>query len=166
MQNSLHTLKVPRYSNCWLIYSFLGKCGKRILGLVVDSPVDYENAIRGISKSITRSKILQNVIQTSVQSYFDMFPNTVKSYMEDSRDMCTENPFRIPTLYIFSCKDPIAPPEATLKVIAHQKKYNVSSFTQEFDTPHVQHYRHYPEQYMKRLDDFKNFIGIKNKSKL
>ena len=133
---------------------------------MADSPVDYDNAIRGISESITRSKVLQNVIQASVQGYFDMFPNTVKSYMLDSRDMCTENPFRIPTLYIFSCKDRISPPESTLKVIAHQKKYNVLSFAHEFDTPHVQHYRHYPDQYTKLLDDFVNFIGIKNKSKL
>ena len=133
---------------------------------MADSPVDYENAIRGISESITGSKILQNIIQTSVESYFDMFQNTVKSYMLDSNDMCTENPFRIPTLYIFSYKDSIASPETSLKIIAHQKKYNVPSFTHEFDTPHVQHYRHYPDQYLKLLDDFINFIGIRIKSKL
>ena len=87
---------------------------------------------------------------------------TVKSYLMDSNRLYLENPLKLPTLYIYSHNDKVAKPDTILDSLACQKKRNVPVFTHEFDTPHVQHFRYYPEQYVKLLDDFIDFIKIRN----
>ena len=154
-----------RNSFYWHLLSYLGICGDRIFGHVTDSAVEAVLAPKGISTSITNSKILQNIFQKSLETYIDMFPVTVKSYLMDSNRLYLENPLKLPThryIYIYSRNDKVAKPEAILNSFASQKKRNVPSFIYEFDTPHVQHFRKNPEKYAKLLDDFIDFIKIRN----
>ena len=129
---------------------------------MTDSAVEAVLAPKGISKSVTDSKILQNICQKSLETYIDIFSVTVKRYMKDSNRIYFENPLKLPTLYIYSHNDTVAKPDTILDSLACQKKRNVPVFTHEFDTPHVQHFRCYPEQYVKLLDDFIDFINIRN----
>ena len=142
--------------------SYLGICGDRIFGHVTDSAVEAVLAPKGISTSITDSKILQHIFQKSLETYIDMFPVTVKRYLMDSSRLYLENPLKLPTLYIYSRNDKVAKPEAILNSFVCQKKRNVPSFIHEFDTPHVQHFRKNPQQYANLLDDFIDFIKIRN----
>ena len=91
-----------------------------------------------------------------------MCPVTVKKYHVDANRLYVENPLKLPSLYIYSRKDNVARHETIIYSWACQKKRNVPSFIHEFDTPHVQHFKYYPEQYAKLLDDFIDFIMIRN----
>ena len=129
---------------------------------MTDSVVVAGLAPKGISISVTDSKILQNIFQKSLEIYIDIFSVTVKRYIEESGRHYFENPLKLPTLYIYSRNDKVAKPDTILDSLACQKKRNIPVFTHEFDTPHVQHFRYYPEQYVKLLDDFIDFIKIRN----
>ena len=79
---------------------------------------------------------------------------------ETASKMYYENSLRIPTMYMYSNNDIISLPDAPFQSIPFQK--DVPSFFHEFDTPHVQHFKNYPEKYMQLLDNFLDFIKIKD----
>ena len=125
-----------------------------------DSVTGIEEATGGVGASITDHKLLQKVISKSLDTYIDMFPNKTKFHYQKADDIYVQNPLRIPTLYIHSNRDRVSTPATPLRSIAHQKQLNIPSFYHEFDTPHVQHFRYYPEKYVELLDGFLNFINL------
>ena len=124
---------------------------------------DIGGATRGISVSVTESKILQNSIQWSIDTYINAFPQNVKCHFQKAYDIYVDNPLRIPTLYIHSSKDIVSIPAVPLKGIEHQKKLNILLFYHEFDTPHCQHFRFNHEKYSELIDDFIEFTQLKDK---
>ena len=144
-----------------LIFLFTGTFKERIIGHVSDSLSDIEGATRGISVSTTESKILQNFIQWSIDTYINAFPKKVKCHFQKAYDIYVDNPLRIPTLYLHSSKDVVSTPAVPLKSIEHQKKLNIPVFYHEFDTPHCQHFRFNREKYSELVDDFIRFTQLK-----
>ena len=147
----------PHFKRQTLIFLFSGPFKERIIGHVSDSASDIESASRGISVSVTKSKILQNFIQWSIDTYINAFPKKVGCHFQKAYDIYVWNPLRIPTLYIHSSKDIVSTPVVPLKSIKHQKKLNIPVFYHEFDTPHCQHFRLNHDKYSELVDAFIKF---------
>ena len=121
-------------------------------------------APRGLAASITQSHVSQNLIQKILETYINMFPVTVKYHFDRAYDICMENPLGIPTLCLYSSNDVILDLERIESNIAEQRKMNpgVPLLSYDFDAPHVQIFRHYPEKYSELLDDFFKFVQLKS----
>ena len=76
--------------------------------------------------------------------------------------MYHENPLALPTLYLYSPNDLVSGLEPIYKAMGIAKAKNIPHFSHVFDTQHVEHFRHYPEIYGRLLDDFFDFIKIKD----
>ena len=136
--------------------------GNRLVGHVSDSPVDVMGTAIGISKAVTESKILQKLIEKSIDTYLNVFYKQVTSHMWTAHKMYHENPLQIPTLYLYSPNDVVSALGPVYKGIRRAKEQNIPHFTHVFDTPHVEHFRRYPDIYTKLLKDFFDFLKIKN----
>ena len=137
----------------------------RIHGHVSDSALELESAPRGVSVSVSKMEPIQKFVKKALDKYIEKYPQKV-SHIRRNNDIYLENPLRIPTLYIHSSGDTIAKEERIKMphLVAKHNEMNIPSFYHEFDTPHVQHFRRYPEKYAELLDDFIEFIRIKQKN--
>ena len=149
---------VPPLTN----YLFAGNIGNRIQGHISDSPVGVSGLPKGISRIITDSKPIQSVIHKSIKTYLNTFSKSINHSLTTAQGVYFENPFRFPTLYLYSYNDVMFWPETLNIIAANRNKHNMSYVTHEFDSPHVQHFKFYPEKYSKLLDDFIDSIGINN----
>ena len=141
---------------------FPGIFKSRIYGHISDSALELESATRGVSVSVSNVQAIQKFVKKALDKYVEKYPHKV-SHIRKNNDIYVENPLRIPTLYIHSSGDTIAKEERIKMphLVAKHNEMNIPSFYYEFDTPHVQHFRSYPEKYAELLDDFIKFIRIK-----
>ena len=147
------------------MYFFPGKFKNRIHGHVSDSALELESATRGVSVSVSNVEAMQKFVKKALDKYIEKYPHKV-SHIRKNNDIYVENPLRIPTLYIHSSGDTIAKEERIKMphLVTKHNEMNIPSFYHEFDTPHVQHFRTFPEKYAELLDNFIEFIRIKEKN--
>ena len=141
---------------------FSGVFKNRILGHVSDSALELDSATRGVSASVSNIKFMQKAVKKALDTYIEKYPHKV-SHIRKNNEIYLENPLRIPTLYIHSRGDNIAKEERykLTKLVPKHNAMGVPSFYHEFDTPHVGHFRKYPEKYAELLDNFIAYIDIK-----
>ena len=80
----------------------------RIRGQVFDSPVDYEGVPRGIGMALSPYPIVQKSIKFALDSHLKMFPKQVLQYYKQSSGAFHKNPFRSPSLMLYSKCDLMA----------------------------------------------------------
>lgn len=115
--------------------------------------------------SVSNVEAIQKFVKKALDKYIKKYPQKV-SHIRKNNDIYLENPLRLPTLYIHSSRDTVAKEERIKmpNLVAKHNEMNIPSFYHEFDTPHVQHFLRYPEKYAELLDDFIEFIRIKQKT--
>lgn len=128
---------------------------QRILGVVMDSATPRETMLEGFPKSISASAIVGSAIKAVLASYLRMFPVSVASHFVEGAEAFETNPCELPMLMFYSSADPIAPSWKLDSVVADWERRGLVVHVRKFDdSPHVNHFRFYPERYKEALQGF------------
>eukprot|EP00818_Percolomonas_sp_WS_P003953 CAMPEP_0117436182 /NCGR_PEP_ID=MMETSP0759-20121206/875_1 /TAXON_ID=63605 /ORGANISM="Percolomonas cosmopolitus, Strain WS" /LENGTH=252 /DNA_ID=CAMNT_0005227773 /DNA_START=303 /DNA_END=1062 /DNA_ORIENTATION=+ len=142
----------------------------RYRGLIFDSTppkIDVDRFVRGFVggiKARSRSGAAQDLDPAFYQhwlltplAYFSLFlVFHGKHYQEFQENVLNQLPQRIPSLFIYSKRDILVPPQDVEAFIAEFQKRGASKIERLFftDSGHIMHYKMHPEEYEKKVADF------------
>ena len=141
-----------------------GQLPDRIIGQIFDSPVDIQGVPFGVSRAVTDNKVLQNIIQSSLELYLKVSENYTTKYYLKSSAAFHKNEMKVPSLLLYSERDPIGE-AGQIELVMNKWKNNgtvVHSRKWE-DSHHVSHYHQHPVEYIASLNQFLASIGLVDK---
>jgi hypothetical protein len=127
---------------------------QRVIGQVWDSVSPYSKTLKGIPEGIFPNNIvLQSIFSGVVTTFLKVHRSTTKSYI-DAIERFKTNRISSPALFIGSKIDTVASPEFSAECIKQWQARGIEVSHKLFDdSGHVQHYKKYPEEYLKTLED-------------
>lgn len=133
----------------------------RIIGQILDSPVDLHDIPFGISNAATENVLLKNAMRLSINLYFKL---TYKYTMEKF-SVCSKilygNPVRAPALFLFSDDDPVAASESCERCVELWKELGMDVMSKKWDSsPHVSHFYKHQQEYLELWLKFLKKVGI------
>ena len=163
----MHGFSVGAYLYCHSAVEIMSNPDKyadvqrRLKGIVMDSPVDFDFAARGLSRTITSVRWLQNALEKFFSFQFRYPLNFTMRRFHEMSKVFRENPLRLPALVFNSHRDEIASHERVNEAIATWRSYNVPVTDHWWsDSLHAAHYRKHPEEYAAFVRAFCRQIGI------
>ncbi|RXG70364.1 hypothetical protein Avbf_01003 [Armadillidium vulgare] len=122
---------------------------KRFVGQIWDSGADIYQIPRGIPKSVSNNKLLQNSMEKYLRWYLNFNYDTATCHYERASEAMHANVLNAPGLVIFSKTDPISDYSVNMSVIRDwEKNTNVAIFTKAFEnSSHVGHFQKYRKEY-------------------
>jgi len=158
----VHGFSVGAYLHGELLHKLHshGEVGKsiadRLVGQVMDSPVDVHKVSEGISKAITTVPGLQQSIQMSIAAYLHILDRPVTQYYRRSSAAFKENKLQLPTHFLYSFADPVGDAKHIEDVMNEWRARGITVSGRSWtDTPHVMHFMRYPIEY---IDSLKTFL--------
>lgn len=126
-----------------------------IRGMIFDSAVDVSGAPLGVSRSVGGETFLADFIQLIMRFYMWLaYPIATKHYQASSA-MFHSMFLRCPALLLFSKQDVISDAQINLSLAAEWSSLGINVTVKDFNhSRHVTHYRKYPDEYEKQIDDF------------
>jgi len=132
----------------------------RIAGQIWDSGVDMSGIPVGVSKSLTRNKLLQPVLEGSLR-WFMNTQRHITCHYERAQEKMVGGYLNKPALFLISKVDPIGTPQMNYHCYNQWKKRGVPVFMKEFeDSPHVSHYYMHEAEYQAEMYAFLREIGM------
>ena len=128
---------------------------KRIKGQIWDSISGPKEAAIGMSNSIfPHNRFMESVLRTSVDTSLKiLYEYTTKYYLRGDKYF-HEKAIVAPALIFASKIDPIGTEKNAREIANSFKKLNIDTTLKVFDdSPHVQHYQKYKEEFLKVLTD-------------
>lgn len=128
---------------------------ENIKGIIFDSPVATEGIASGVSRSLTGNQYLCKMFEYLIRFHlFCSYPFATKHYYNASE--YAHNTFlNVPALFFTSAIDKIGDAYMTTRIGNKWKKLGIDVNHINFEnSPHVQHYNKYPQEYSKQVDDF------------
>lgn len=133
----------------------------RMIGQIFDSPVDVEGIPTGFSQILTKNRLLQSILFSSITLYMKLFKEQATKYFMRSSAAFHENELNIPSMMLYSKTDPIGVASTIEKVIANWRKKNIPVYSKCWhNSPHVSHFHHHPDEYIEALFMFLDKIRI------
>ena len=136
-------------------HSHLKKFPLAIKAQIFDSPPDYQNIPKGISRSMGINGIGQKAIEHTARAYLKLTENTSGVLHRASSSAFHNNHISAPALWFYSKADPVCDWEDCVTVTTKWK--NRGTIVEECvweHTPHIQHGRVDPDRYFGTLDTF------------
>lgn len=163
----MHGFSVGAYLYCHSAVHILAHPEKyegirsRLKGIVMDSPVDFDCAARGLSRTLTRTPWLQE----SLERFFNLqFRTTLSFTMRRFLEMSAvfrDNPLRLPAVVFNSHRDKIASHEQVNKAMEQWRAHGLPVTDKWWtDSLHAAHFRLHPEEYKALVHTFCRQIGI------
>lgn len=126
----------------------------RIKGQVWDSVTGLKEIPIGISKSVFSEGLMENLLRKSVEYYLKFFYENATKYYVRAENFFNDSPVKAPALIYSSKADPIGTETKANEIAESFKQQNIDLSLKCFeDSPHVQHYQKYKEEYLKYLHD-------------
>lgn len=122
---------------------------------IFDSPPDFKNISKGVSRSMGIGGIMETLVERSVRLYLSVTHNTSGVLHRESSAAFHGNSIPAPSLWFYSKADPVADWQDCVTVIDQWKAKGteVEECVWE-DTPHIQHARYDPDRYFGTLAKF------------
>lgn len=138
----------------------------RILGVVMDSPTPYENILEGIPNSISDNSLVRASIRALLSLYMRAFYSTVTTHYIQGAQAAESDNGGLPALMLYSSADRIVSHSKVDTVVDGWRKKGLFVRCRKWeDTPHVGHFRLYPEEYKRELQGFLDHLRL-TRSKL
>jgi hypothetical protein len=136
-------------------HSHLHKFPHHIKAQIFDSPPDYQNIPKGISRSMGIGGAAEKIIEKGARLYLKLTENSAGVMHRASSHAFHENSVPAPALWFYSKADPVSDWQDCVTVTNKWKLKGteVEECVWE-DTPHIQHARVDPERYFGTLDRF------------
>lgn len=135
---------------------------ERILGQVIDSPVDFQGIPYGVSNAASENPVMRWLMRSSIESYLKLFARyTTKVYLAHSH-LFHNNPVRSPALFLFSKDDKVADVNTCQACADYWKEklnMNVSQICFE-SSPHVSHFYVHNKEYTQAVKDFLRVVNV------
>ena len=128
---------------------------------IFDSPPDYLNIPRGISKSVGAPRFLEMPIEIAVRGYLKLIEGSAGVLHKAASQAFHENDIPAPSLWFYSKDDPVADWKDCVIVIGKWRTKGIIVEECVWDkSPHIQHARKDPERYFSTLQVFLQKNGI------
>lgn len=138
----------------------------RIVGVVMDSPTPYENILEGIPNSISDNAVVRASIRTVLGLYMRAFYSSVTTHYIQGAQAAEQDNGGLPALMLYSSADRIVSSSKVDTVVAGWQKKGLFVRARKWeDTPHVGHFRMYPDEYIGELQKFLEHLRL-TKAKL
>jgi len=135
----------------------------RVKGQVFDSIVQLPGIPTGVSNAVTMDPILNKTIKFSLETYLRLFEKSVMQYFRRASVEFHENPLRIPSLMFYSTNDVTVTAESLENASRGWRKRGVPVTERCWDdSPHVQHFRYHPVEYIHMLNQFLTSIKLQS----
>ena len=125
----------------------------RLQGLIFDSVVDMNGIPVGVSKAATQNRAYQKIIESALSLHLKT--PSAKHYDLSSATF-KENAFEIPSLLMYSHKDPVVEPDKIEAIASSWRERGINAYTKFWnDAQHVSLFLKHPDEY---TDSVKQFI--------
>ncbi|XP_033356003.1 uncharacterized protein LOC117236815 isoform X2 [Bombus vosnesenskii] len=141
----------------------------RIVGQVWDSLADVSELTIGAPRAMfPRNEMLQNMCQKYLEYHMKTFYKPSTQYYIRSSQLFHTNLVHSPALFFISKTDPVGSLTSNLRVKESWDSLGVKIYVKIFEnSPHVEHYRKYPKEYVAELYAFLNKLNLmQNKKKM
>ncbi len=136
-------------------HSHLNDFASNIKAQIFDSPPDYQNIPKGISRSMGIGGIVEKIIEKSAEAYLKVTYDSAGVMHRASSHAFHENQIPAPALWFYSKADPVCDWNDCVTVTSKWKAKGISVEECVWEhTPHIQHGRVDPERYFGTLDSF------------
>jgi hypothetical protein len=128
---------------------------KRIKGQVWDSVAGLNQIPIGISNSIFRNnKLMEILLRKSIELMLKIFYESKTKYYNRAATYYYKKAIPAPALIFASKVDPIGTEEHAKEIVKNFQAQNIETTLKVFpDSPHVQHFQKYRENFLKTLFD-------------
>ncbi|XP_060817749.1 transmembrane protein 53 [Bombus pascuorum] len=141
----------------------------RIVGQVWDSLADVSELTIGAPRAMfPTNEMLQNMCQKYLEYHMKTFYKPSTQYYIRSSQLFHTNLVHSPALFFISKTDPVGSLTSNLRVKESWDSLGVKIYVKIFEnSPHVEHYRKYPKEYVAELYAFLNKLNLmQNKKKM
>ncbi|XP_066275434.1 transmembrane protein 53-like [Branchiostoma lanceolatum] len=133
-----------------------GDMKDRIVGQIFDSIADLNEIPDGLSTVLFKSPLLRAILRTMIKTYRAAFYKPVTSNYIRAYELFHHNPVPSPVLFLYSKLDEFGSAAVSGEIAKKMIKKGGRSvyFKCWDDSPHVQHLRKYPIEYVEIIDSF------------
>lgn len=136
-------------------HAHLNNFHSSIKAQIFDSPPDYQNIPKGISRSMGIGGVVEKVIEKVARGYLKVTENSAGVMHRASSHAFHENSIAAPSLWFYSKADPVSDWQDCVTVTSKWKAKGTEVEECVWDhTPHIQHARIDPDRYFGTLDKF------------
>lgn len=129
---------------------------QRISGHIWDSAADMQDIEVGLPRAVfLKNMVLQRALRSYVKYHMRTFYDAATQHYIRSSQMFHSSMVRSPALLLFSKRDPVGNPDSNLRLNESWEALGMKTYLKVFEkSPHVGHYRYYPEEYVAEVAAF------------
>lgn len=134
----------------------------RIHGQIWDSLADVTEIPEGFPVAVfPRNNVLRSALKQYITYHMKTFDKEATCHYIRGSQMFHTNIVKAPALFLVSKTDPIGTEKSNLRARDNWEQMGIQTYWKCWDkSPHVGHFRHYPEEYKDELEKFLENVGL------
>ncbi|XP_060531116.1 transmembrane protein 53-like [Cylas formicarius] len=134
----------------------------RIAGQIWDSAADVTEIHKGVPPAVfPRNKLMANALGQYILYHMQTFDKVATRHYIRSSQMFHTNLVKAPALFLLSETDPIGTEISNKRVKENWESMGIKVYWKLFEkSPHVGHFKKYPEEYRAQIHGFLNKINL------
>lgn len=133
----------------------------RLRAQTFDSPVDFDGVAVGLPAAITRNPVVRPVLTAGVSAFLALRRDSSAKHRACSHHFHNNDLADAPALWFYSDADTLGPAERCEVVMEKWRGRGIEVRPHRFEkSPHVQHYRHHPDEYAAAIEALLRDVGV------
>ncbi|XP_050399895.1 uncharacterized protein LOC126817118 [Patella vulgata] len=135
----------------------------KTIGIIYDSLTigSVKQMVNGMTTGSSSNKLKQIIFRHLLNTFLFVTKKCIMDRHEKSVEFFKESPLHVPTLFFACLNDPMSDPDALNAMLTSWQKMTFDVTSKIWSkSAHASHLSHHHKEYVKKLDDFLDFVGI------